>query len=127
MTAAEKLRRAAEVLRERAEAATPGPWVAKPPHGWSDWDEHLLFHPDSPYPITPGGGEHGDDGLKIADAALIATMNPTVALAVADWLYREAALVHGARLSITFDGKPMFPASPESVAVADAILAGVEG
>jgi len=86
VTPAEELRAAAKLMRERAEAATPGPWkhmcmgsegcitirasgtirerghgrVAK--HGWKDWQ-----------------ADH-------ADAEFVASVHPGVALAVADWL-----------------------------------------
>jgi hypothetical protein len=88
---AETLRRAAAQMRERAEAATPGPWeslalgsegyavLAEPPtdsgrrfrirvsrNGWEDWE------------VDKGNAEH------------IAGMHPAVALAVADWLDRAA-------------------------------------
>jgi hypothetical protein len=91
LVSAETLRRAAALMRERAEAATEGPWSAEAigsegyhvfgPNGsrapmkgrarvaactWQDWDE-----------------------VK-ADADHIASWHPAVALAVADWLDAEA-------------------------------------
>jgi hypothetical protein len=90
----ETLRRAAALMRERAEAATDGPWSAEAigsegyhvfgPNGsrapmkgrarvaactWQDWDE------------------------VEADAEHIASWHPAVALAVADWLWEQANLV----------------------------------
>lgn len=66
------LRRAATRLREMAEAATPGPWTAM-----GD-----LFWPN-------GGVAEGDPVCGTnhnPDATLIATMDPGVGLALADWL-----------------------------------------
>ncbi len=74
-------------LERIARAATPGPWEARPPHGWpvrdDGWDEFLIFHgPDTSDTITPGGGEHGDYGLTAEDAAHIATFDPQAVLAL---------------------------------------------
>jgi hypothetical protein len=95
---AELLRRAAEVLRERAASATPGPWR---------WEQ---YREDLPYLVGRGGdpatyaydtevieanhsGECGCRsacylGLEVAhaDRDYIATMHPGVGLALADWL-----------------------------------------
>lgn len=83
---AETLRRAAALMRERAEAATPGPWR----------------------PYTTGGWGHGnyvttDDLSGVAmqyalvwrptDAEHIASWHPAVALAVADLLDNTAGHV----------------------------------
>lgn len=78
-------------LRKLAEGATPGPWEAHAPHGWMDdtYDEHLVFKAgDRSYEaqITPGGGEHGDDGLRPEDAAYIAAVSPDVVLGLLDRL-----------------------------------------
>jgi hypothetical protein len=70
-------------MRERAEAATPGPWFANP-GGYVELDEFL----------------EGEDFNGVADtwnrsdgnnAAHIASWHPAVALAVADWLDEVAA------------------------------------
>lgn len=97
---AETLRRAAALMRERAEAATPGPWSAA--------DEHELLGGDAEPAwcvsrMRPGyesmsptegymydlaetsiNGRHQEfDG---PNAEHIASWHPAVALAVADWL-----------------------------------------
>ena len=93
---ADVLRRAAERLREVAGEATPGPW-------WDDFggvragilprSRHLVTNGfPNVVAITDRRGVGGE-----ADAAYVATMHPGVALALADWLEREAAL------SIAFD------------------------
>lgn len=67
MSAAEEIRRAAETLRERAEAVafgTEDPWYGDP-------DTVSL-------------------GAPAVDAAYIATLHPGVGLAVADWLDHQA-------------------------------------
>lgn len=69
---ADLLRRAAALMRERAEAATAGPWVAAgnvvEGVGTVTFDKHMLSN----------------------DAEHIASWHPAVALAVADWLGRTA-------------------------------------
>lgn len=109
---AEILRRAAKVLREHAEAATPGPW------------EHVDYS-DPPYqPLTSNGekstfmgcgsvitmGEYVEGGPIAApngdlyprsgyspkdDMALIALMHPPVALALATVLDGLATVIDG--------------------------------
>ena len=69
-TPAEELRQAAKLMREQAQAATPGPWSA-----FAECHE------------TP-------------DAKYIAGMHPGVALAVADWLETEARMVERRSLSV---------------------------
>jgi len=90
LSPAEELRAAAELIRDRAEAATPGPW-----HAFShsqDWYVGSSFGQ-----VTTGvHDEPGSDELVLierdhADAEHIAGMHPGVALAVADWLDAEAA------------------------------------
>lgn len=81
---ADLLRQAASLIRARAEAATPGPWVVV-----GDDDELLA-----PRTVTDSGepGERyivaeyaGSDAEHIASFA-----SPAVALAVADWLETAA-------------------------------------
>ena len=95
---AEPLRRAAALMRERAEAATPGPWF--PWDGWGPTEDGLMGFSR----LGPRSGErvlHHDDMRDIyatrADVEHIATMHPAVALAVADWLdaYAERLEVLG--------------------------------
>jgi hypothetical protein len=92
-SAADTLRRAAEVLRERAEAATPGPWE---PYvlGSEGYD---VRGPQTSIPgrriarstrVARCGYEEWE--VDKANAAYIATVDPTVGLALADWLDSEA-------------------------------------
>lgn len=76
-------------MRERAEAATPGPWEAR--HGGYSWialydDEDSIPEGESLPSFEPGGS------ATPADAEHIASWHPAVALAVADWL--DAAADH---------------------------------
>lgn len=76
---AEILREAASLMRERAEAATRGPWFAdgrdvRGPGDWMDADFVLGF----------------DACPTQVDADHIASWHPVVALAVADWLEETA-------------------------------------
>jgi hypothetical protein len=78
---AEVLRRAAALMRERAEAATPGPWFTGRSH-----DDDAT-----PFVRKPGWwvvASRTDDG----DARHIASWSPVAALAVADWLDHEAEM-----------------------------------
>lgn len=78
---ADLLREAASKMRERAEAATPGPWVA--------YGDHLVWPsnkgPAANDPVLAMLGDAHDDS-----AEHIASWHPAVALAVADWLDEEA-------------------------------------
>ena len=79
MSGAETLRRAAALMRERAEAATPGLWVAAVVRG-----RPIVFDTaDLPEPVV------FDEEFTVGNAEHIASWHPAVALAVADWL--EAA------------------------------------
>jgi hypothetical protein len=84
------LRRAARLMRERAEAASAGPWTSQgggfvmPPTPWSvgtTWRDAAIIHPN----FANGGVQRAN-----ADAAHIASWHPAVALAVADWLDNTA-------------------------------------
>ena len=73
---AETLRRAASLMRERAEAATP-----------TEWDWCLT----GPFFVVAENDPRGDEAFVAsvpskADAAHIASWQPAVAIAVADWL-----------------------------------------
>lgn len=77
------LREAAALMRERAEAATPGPWERS-------WDNQMIAGYGSPC-----------DGEQLADffdsesnAVHAASWHPAVALAVADWLEQTAISWH---------------------------------
>lgn len=88
MSPAETLRKAAKLMRERAGAATPGPWHA---HSSGDvCDDWFVTSRD--YGLVSTGINDGpDDSLVLVerdqrDAAHIASWHPGAALAVADWL-----------------------------------------
>ena len=85
---AEVLREAARLMRERAEAATPGPWT----QGMAG--TKLLPEVDNAFHfgmvvLTALGTDDGDGG--VSTATHIASWPPGVALAVADWLDEIAA------------------------------------
>jgi hypothetical protein len=80
------LRRAAALIRERAEKATPGPWSAARSMGedlhWGRMQFTTLDAPDrNLFAIA---------GMPLADAEHIAAWHPAVALAAATWLEHEA-------------------------------------
>jgi hypothetical protein len=83
----EIIRRAAAHMRARAEAATPGPWIAK------DSGRHVTIFGTQHRYVADAGVNHVDQVHR--DAAHIAAMHPGVALAVADWLDAEAAAHEG--------------------------------
>lgn len=85
----DRVREAAKVLRERAEAATPGPWEIQqgtPTMGGGTWTLRTAGQPG----IRLGVHEyqHGP-----GNADYIATVHPGVGLALADWLTYEAAVL----------------------------------
>lgn len=88
-TGAETLRRAAALMRERAEAATPGPWLVE--------DDEIEFNvlvdeggPGVMYVARQFNQGHSE-GER--DAEHVASWHPDVALAVADWLDIAAIVV----------------------------------
>jgi hypothetical protein len=102
---AETLRKAASLMRERAEKATPGPWVYDLAYGERFYsvglDESVLVAPLA---------------HRIArrwDAVHIACMDPAVALAVADWLDITAN---------RWESNPKYSGGPDALAVARAYL-----
>lgn len=105
---AEVLREAAALMRERAEAATPTPWVVK------------RAHPDMPAYVAHEGWWVIASRTEQWDAEHIASWHPAVALAVADLLDAQAAIIeeHGA----FFDIEGMGDAN--ALAVARAYLGG---
>jgi hypothetical protein len=84
----EEIRRAGALLRERAQAATPGPW--EPRRGAYPSVEaangHLVMET-----VVCDEETHGD--RAVPDAEHIASWHPAVALAVADWLFHTATLI----------------------------------
>lgn len=105
---ADVLRRAAALMRERAEAATPGPWTTVP------GAVNVWHFPESGTPIAVAHGLTVR-GMKLgqSDAKHIAGMHPAVALAVAVWLDEVAhtwELVAAANedgYSLDWDGYPI--------------------
>lgn len=106
---ADLLRRAAALMRERAEAATPGPWLADPdtwhPHGNPLGYRRVVSGEANPISgirtphlhtalLTPPASP--EDRQAAADAAHVASWHPAVALAVADWLDACALVVTAA-------------------------------
>ncbi len=101
---ADDLRAVAADIREKANAATPGPWAVDPdrwaPPGWREEVGYLRIVAGEPNPIsgirqkvvsTDGADSGSDhDRLHYADARHIADWHPAVALAVADWLLAVA-------------------------------------
>lgn len=100
----EEIREAVRVLRERASAATPGPWrtviddsesqstvvrrCCNPIHPAEDPD-HVWQYDDCPDDLVV-------DAYREATAMYIALMDPPVALALADWLDAHARDVSAA-------------------------------
>lgn len=90
MTAA-LLREAAQRLREKAEAATPGRWRFTDSEAANDvWAGGMVVVSPDGDPIANVQDDwyenDPDEPAPVNDAEFIALMDPTVALAVADWL-----------------------------------------
>jgi hypothetical protein len=120
---ADTLRAAAKLMRERAEAATPGPW-------WSD-DSDQCWRLHGVHAVIPAAMFPGTDEVMIpeqvmnhqilkapksgtpyaeywpheADAAQITSWHPLVALAVAEWLEGIAAHVADELYEATADAE----------------------
>lgn len=119
---AETLRRAAALMRERAEAATPGPWEFRPRRGFqsvSDSPATIGFVDTAGYFVMLREGMWATEN----DMSYVASWHPAVALAVADWLDATAARIdagrdpqHGGRRNHSWRG------SREALAVARAYL-----
>jgi hypothetical protein len=105
---ADLLRRAAKEMRERAEAATPGPYYVQP----NDLIGGFMVRDEAEPPSTGHGRDVGDF-MTVDDCRHIASWHPAVALAVADWLENEAELE---------EGWSAYEAVPQCVAVARAYL-----
>ena len=86
---ADTLRRAAALLRERAEKATRGPWqTATEIDGWRAGRRTVVRGPGSRVVTVGQTRTHHSEGEE--NVAYIATMHPGVGLALADWLQLEA-------------------------------------
>ena len=85
----ETLRHAAKLMRERAEAATPGPWEYRGDfditHGY-EINEHDRPVANWVATVLTGDDDLAEAGMQDPNAAYIASMHPGVALAVAGWL-----------------------------------------
>jgi hypothetical protein len=83
---ASDLRKAAETLRERANAATPGPW-AMGTTGIECGDHWHVLAFESMQAVCHIRSDDGDnEDQRPRDAGYIATMHPGVGLALADLL-----------------------------------------
>lgn len=80
-TTADTLSRAATLLRERADAATPGPWVTETRPTYDVFDP---YRPDA-Y-LVWARGRKAARGDSAETTAYIATMGPALGLLIADWL-----------------------------------------
>jgi hypothetical protein len=94
---ADMLREAATLMRERAEAATQGPWRAEPIRGIGlrradvrGLPENTAHDYRGDAVATAADSEFG--ACPQGDAEHIASWHPAVALAVADWLDAVAAV-----------------------------------
>jgi hypothetical protein len=86
-----RIREAAELMRQRAAVATPGPWrVEGESIEAGRYDEVLKPGPVSCMAYCFGGSSTLEGDRIEVDLAHIAGMHPAVALAVADWLVYEA-------------------------------------
>ena len=109
-----RLRRAAEMLRTRASAATPGPWLATREAGMGN--------------IVIAGREWvcevGDQEGDVETATYITTMSPPVALALAVWLDYTASIASPEDDEFRDDGCecPYCVGIPLATKVANAIL-----
>jgi hypothetical protein len=84
MTPAETLRSAATLMRQRADKAPSGPWRVEAGH-LGGMPEYVMSADD--------GGAVAESWREPGAAAHCASWHPLVALAVADWLEIEAAVV----------------------------------
>lgn len=96
----ELLRRAASLMRERAEAATPGPWRFTDSEAVTDvWTGGMVVVSSDRDPIANVQDEwyenDPDEPATVNDATHIASWHPAVALAVADWLDATVAAHDG--------------------------------
>jgi hypothetical protein len=129
-TPAETIRRAATLLRERAEAASKGPWKS-----WLEGRDRRSGASAISTPDFDGGDIYVTVGENChpkweADQDFIASMHPGVGLAVADWLESRAADAKGAYQS--FSGEWHFgpcddpPGIEDAIKIARAYLGEVE-
>lgn len=89
---AELLRRAAKTLRERAEAASPGPWIAASHTGRKDGIALVGRAEDRGTGRAIAVLAGVDVRQRHADAHYVELIHPPVALAMASWLDATAAV-----------------------------------
>ena len=119
-----RIKHAAELIHTRATAATPGPWWVHRDNATDLWygdqartyglDENPHQFDDADWDTweqTTGQLAHGEL-REPHDAIHIAGMDPTLALALADWLVYEAT-----KAALGWNGQ-----SDRALAVADAYL-----
>jgi hypothetical protein len=95
---AAELRQAAETLRKRAKAATPGPWgftdseAAASLVNLPDDGMVVLYDGDTPVALCADEFYENEPGepAPFNDAQWISTMHPGVGLALAEWLLAQA-------------------------------------
>lgn len=85
MSAADTIRRAAAVMRERAEKATPGPWIDSGRYG-------AVIAPELPAPAgcDEYGGAVVGESIDPADREYLVPLAPEFLVAVAELLELEA-------------------------------------
>lgn len=115
---ADRLREAARVLRERAQAATSGPWEASTSTNPTYVAQvgHLAER-DPSYIAACGPASVGGDHA----ASYIATVHPGVGLALADWLDTAA---NNAERNGWMAGYTEAMRGTSAVRIADLILGG---
>lgn len=112
VTAAEFLREAATLLRERAEKATPGPWIVQE----HDGQANVLA---ASVPVAMDSDEYyGYGACSPANAQYLVAVHPGVALALADWL---DLMVHGV-VAVGTEAALQTVDFYKALAVAEAIL-----
>jgi hypothetical protein len=98
------LRQAATVLRERADAATPGPWRTDVEIDGVHAGSRTVVRAGVGYRsrVVSVGQTRPHHSKGEASAAYIATMHPGVGHALADWLDNEASIMgdHLAALTV---------------------------
>lgn len=114
---AETIRRAAALMRERADAATPGPWLGvMGKFKDADWPCVIAAQGDPKDTRTWLMGAGNGVANPEADAAHSGSWHPLVALAVADWLEASAKAHEGTsantasyslKIALAYLGGPM--------------------
>lgn len=131
----QEMRSAAVLLRQRAEAATPGPWRVDGPLYGDDTQriDYLILGPTgedgtTPIPLRTWTEHAGQSTQAEADVRYAATVHPLVGLALADLLDRFAAMYEtGARVAGEFlvdHAAIQSPVEPQALAFARLINGG---